>query len=342
MRPSSLARVIPHVWRSKRALMLYGPPGIGKSQIVRQCCDEDDLELIDLRLTQMDPVDLRGLPSVKEGVTRWNRPSFMPTEGRGVILLDELPQSPPLMQAAALQLMLDRRLGDFAIPDDWFVMGAGNRQEDRAGTHRLITPLLNRMIHLDMEVSHDDWHSWAIQSGIHGGVRSYLRFKAGSLHDFDPARGERAFATPRSWEMLSDVLKTEPPSDAIMPLAIGTVGDGHGAEFVAYLEIYNDLPDMDYLLKNPGKVTIPESKPAVLWAICGTLTERSRDMTDLGPIAIYGQRLPEEFSALLLRDIMAANATRNTSKAVAPAPKCVTGGMARWISQHREIVLTSN
>src|SRR4029079_8083765 len=117
--------------------------------------------------------------------------------GEGVLFLDELAQAPPLVQAACLQLTLDRRVGEHELPAGWSVIAASNRAEDRAGTHRLISPLLNRFVHLDLEVSNEDWQAWAVASGIAPEVRAFLRYRPALLFRFDPAVQERAFPTPR-------------------------------------------------------------------------------------------------------------------------------------------------
>ncbi|WP_202947367.1 MoxR family ATPase [Zavarzinella formosa] len=149
--------------------------------------------MVDVRATLLDPVDLRGLPSVVRGTAVWCPPAFLPRECRGLLFLDELAQAPPLVQAACLQLTLDRRLGEYELPEGWGVIAASNRSEDRAGTHRLISPLLNRFVHLDLEVSADDWQAWAVTANIAAKVRSFLRFRPGLLFQFKPETNRGPF-----------------------------------------------------------------------------------------------------------------------------------------------------
>ena len=181
MRPTELVRALAALIPIKRPLYLWGQPGIGKSSLVRQAADASHLSLVDVRATLLDPVDLRGLPSVARGTAVWNPPDFLPKGGNGLLFLDELAQAPPLVQAACLQLTLDRRLGEYELPEGWSVIAASNRSEDRAGTHRLITPLLNRFVHLDLEVSADDWQAWAVTANIATEARAFLRFRPGSI-----------------------------------------------------------------------------------------------------------------------------------------------------------------
>ncbi|WP_020471423.1 AAA family ATPase, partial [Zavarzinella formosa] len=166
MRPTELARSLSALIPTRRPVYLWGPPGIGKSSLVRQAADADGLSLVDVRATLLDPVDLRGLPSVVKGAAVWCPPAFLPKDGKGLLFLDELAQAPPLVQAACLQLTLDRRLGEYALPEGWGVIAASNRAEDRAGANRLISPLLNRFVHLDLEVSAEDWQAWAAAANI--------------------------------------------------------------------------------------------------------------------------------------------------------------------------------
>jgi MoxR-like ATPase len=153
MRPLEVRQALACLVPLQRSIYLWGPPGVGKSSLVQQLARQQNLELIDLRVTLLDPVDLRGLPRLNKTKVDWCSPSFLPTKGSGILFLDELAQATPLVLAACLQLTLDRKIGEYQLRDGWMVIAASNRCEDRAGTHRLITPFLNRFIHLDLEVS---------------------------------------------------------------------------------------------------------------------------------------------------------------------------------------------
>jgi MoxR-like ATPase len=259
---------------TRRPLYLWGPPGVGKSSIVRQAADALKLPLLDLRVTLLDPVDLRGLPRLAKDAAVWCPPAFLPRSGSGVLFLDELAQAPPLVQAACLQLTLDRRLGEYALPDGWAVVAASNRAEDRAGTHRVIAPLLNRFVHLDLDVSNEDWQDWAVAAGVAAEVRAFLRFRPGLLFQFDPAANARAFATPRSWAFVSDVVKAA-PADLATEVVAGCVGDGPSAEFAGFVTLYRELPDVDSALAKPEAAPVPR-EPAVLYALVGAVVERVR------------------------------------------------------------------
>src|SRR4029079_16077237 len=173
MKTSEVARALAALVPTGRPVYLWGPPGCGKSSVVRQAATALGLDLVDVRATLLDPVDLRGLPRVSKDTAVWCPPAFLPRSGTGLLFLDELAQAAPMVQAACLQLTLDRRIGEYELPSGWSVIAASNRAEDRAGTHRLITPLLNRFVHVDLDVSADDWQAWAVAAGVAPEVRAF-------------------------------------------------------------------------------------------------------------------------------------------------------------------------
>jgi hypothetical protein len=328
MSPSDLQVCLASVVPTKQPVFVWGPPGVGKSSIVAQTASAMALEFCDVRAVLLDPVDLRGLPYFRDGVCQWARPGFLPSAGAGILFLDELPQSAPLVQSALLSLTLDRAIGEYQLPDDWTIVAAGNRQEDRAGGHRIITPLLNRFLHLDLEVSHDDWHSWAAGAGVAPVLRSFLKFRPELLFKFDATSGARSFPTPRSWAFVSTILPTA-SNGTLMPLVAGCVGEGAAAEFVAFNNIWTSLPDVDGVLKAPTTATVPTS-PDVLYALCGAIAEKCRgaDKAKLAAAVTYCGRLPKEFQVVLMNDARAAN----------PGILQIPAGQA-WIRANRDLLL---
>ena len=323
MRPSDVVRSLAALVPTRRPVYLWGPPGSGKSSVVRRVAETLGLQLTDVRATLLDPVDLRGLPRLDGDRAGWCPPVFLPRAGEGLLFLDELAQAPPLVQAACLQLTLDRRVGEYELPPGWGVVAASNRAEDRAGAHRLISPLLNRFVHLDLEVASDDWQDWAVATGVVPEVRTFLRFRPALLFQFDPTTNPRAFPTPRSWQFVSDVLPAT-PADLLHPVVAGCVGEGPAAEFAAFLELYRALPDVDAALVHPDTTPVPR-EPAVLYALVGALVERCRqDQTPLASFVRYAARLPDEFALLAMRDALAIQ------------PRLVAlPGVQQWIAKAR-------
>lgn len=306
MSPSDLLETLTAIIPTRQPAYLWGAPGGGKSSVVRQAADALKMEFRDLRATLLDPVDLRGLPKVTGKKTSWCPPDFLPDSGEGVLLLDELAQAPPLVQNAFFQLILDRRLGEYVLPDGWSVMAASNRVEDRAGAGRTNTALNNRFLHLDLEVSVEDWQAWAVSNNIAPEVRAFIRFRPTMLFQFDPATNPRAFASPRSWEFASRVFRSA-PSRLVQRVVAGCVGDGPAAEFAAFVQLFQQLPDVDAVLAAPTTSSVPR-EPAVLFALVGAMVERCKANKSLaGNFAKYGMRLPDEFGMLALRDAVAVD-----------------------------------
>ncbi len=219
--------------------MIWGAPGIGKSSIVRQIATHNDLGFIDLRLSQLAPTDLRGLPVPSDGITRWAVPEFLPASGRGILFMDEINMAPPAMQGVAQQLILDRCIGSYQLPEGWFVWAAGNRKEDRASVYDMPSPLANRFIHLTVEPNIENFRQYAFTRGLHEAIVGFIAFRNDLLHKMIP--GEPSWPSPRSWEMASQLhgagLRIDP--------AVGTAAS---AEFYAYLDVVGQIPDLDRIL----------------------------------------------------------------------------------------------
>ena len=206
MRPAHLIAVIEKEYSSATEghhtpVMLWGPPGVGKSQMVAQVAQHHDVNLIDIRLSQMEPSDLRGIPFRNELAVEWAVPSMLPNAVRhgqqGILFLDEITSAPPSVSAAAYQLILDRKLGEYEVPDGWAIIAAGNRQGDRGVTYSMPAPLANRFSHYEVDINLDDWVAWAYANSIDERIIAFLRFRQDLLFDFDPAHNPIAFPSPR-------------------------------------------------------------------------------------------------------------------------------------------------
>jgi hypothetical protein len=304
MTPAHIFSALRTLLSVQQPVFLWGPPGVGKSQVVAQVAREMGLAVRDIRAVLLDPVDLRGLPRIDDkGRSVWCPPVFLPPTddtARGLLFLDELNAAPPLVQAACYQLVLDRRIGEYLLPDGWCIVAAGNREKDKAVTHRMPTALANRMVHLEFETCLEDWLLWAQENGIRQEIIAFLRFRPKLLHDFDPQSASRAFASPRSWEFLSRILEAEPDGDVEYELLQGTVGHGAAAEFAGFLQVWRDLPTVESILLCPDSAKVPE-EPAAAYAICEALAMQASRET-MPALTVYAKRLPAEFSVLLMRD----------------------------------------
>jgi len=249
-------------FKKQRPLFLWGPPGIGKSELVADITAELGGVMIDLRLGQMEPTDIRGIPFYNKdnGKMDWAEPIDLPTEEFAsqhpivVVFFDELNSAAPSVQAAAYQLILNRRSGKYILPDNVVMVAAGNRESDKGVTYRMPTPLANRFIHQEMKCDFSSWQEWAVNKNIHKDVVGYISYAKQDLYDFDAKSASRAFATPRSWTFVSELLEDDDSDDdTIMNLIAGTVGEGLAVKFMAHRKIAGKMPKPEDILAGKEK-----------------------------------------------------------------------------------------
>ncbi len=298
MKASEIANALHTLLDARQPVFIWGEPGVGKSDVMRQVAAGRKIAIRDVRAPLLDPVDLCGLPILNDGRTKWATPDFLPTDGEGVLFLDELNAGTPLVQASCYQLVLDRKLRDYTLPPGWAIVAAGNRDSDRAVTTRMPTPLRNRFTHLTFEVDLQEWCEWAVSSSIRPEVIAFLRFKPELLSKFD--RDANAFPSPRSWAFVSKILNESPAPRIEHPLIAGTVGDAAATEFTAFLTTFRDLPNIDAILLNPEHEPVPNNA-AAQYAVASALSYYASD-TNFDRICRYLKRMPAEFGVLCVRD----------------------------------------
>ena len=323
MKASSVSAALKSLIAARQPAFIWGPPGIGKSAIIARLASSLSLSLRDIRALLLDPVDLRGLPYVGEGRSKWATPEFLPAEGDGILFLDELNAAPAMVQAGFYQLVLDRRLGEYTLPAGWIIIAAGNRDADRAHTTRMPTPLRNRFVHLDFEVDAEEWSEWAIGAGLRPEVIAFIRFRPPLLSAFD--RDANAFPSPRSWEFVSRILESGPDASVEHEMFAGTVGTGAATEFSGFLRMFRELPNIDAILLNPSGEPVPDS-PAAQYAVASALAHRASD-TNFDRICLYLDRMPTEFRVLSVRD-----ATLRDQKIK------YTAGYTKWAIQNHHVL----
>lgn len=277
-------------FKAKRPVFLWGPPGIGKSELVEGIGESGVLgntKVIDMRLALFEPTDLRGypVPNVETGVMQWLPPADLPTPELAaeydtiILFLDELNSAAPSVQAAAYQLILNRRIGQYVLPDNVVIIAAGNRETDKGVAYRMPKPLENRFVHFELRVDFEDWLNWATDNRINPDVVGYLTFAKNDLYNFDPSSSSRGFATPRSWSFVSEMLAgSDLPESLETDMVAGCVGEGTAVKFMAHRKIAGDLPDPSQVLD--GKVKKMDSTEvsamyALATSLCYELKERS-------------------------------------------------------------------
>ena len=260
--PNEAKSALTHCIQLQRPIMMWGAPGIGKSDIVKQIADSEGREVIDIRLPLWEPTDIKGIPyyNSKENNMVWASPAELPTDPKSnaIVFLDELNSAAPAVQAAAYQLILNRRVGQYHLPEGVSIVAAGNRDSDKGVTYRMPAPLANRFIHLEMKPEFDDWLEWAVNNNIHKDVVGYLTFSKKDLYDFDPKSPSRSFATPRSWSFVSELLSDDLDENTVTDLVSGAVGEGLAVKFMAHRKVASELPNPSEILD--GKITEMKSK----------------------------------------------------------------------------------
>lgn len=316
--PKQMKKAILHCLAIRRVPFIWGAPGIGKSQIVRQLLTESALgSMIDLRASQLESVDFRGVPFLyqEDGQQRtgWALPSFLPTSGKGVIFLDEMNSAERSTQAPMYQLILDHALGDWTMPDGWNVIAAGNREIDRAITEKLSTAMKSRFIHFELKPDFDEWVLHAAKSGYDVRVIAYLRHKgcqkdgALAFHNFDPNSKDNCYPCPRTWEFVSDIIKMDPDPEIELALYQGCVGTGPGADFWAFLQIVRNCPNLQDIIADPDTADVP-TDPGVLFATAAGLSMLATP-NNIQSIIRYSKRAAPEFGMFLIRGAVARNET---------------------------------
>ena len=309
MKASNITKVVSSLIDKKLPVFIWGAPGIGKSSIVKQISKDKELEFLDLRLSLLDPTDLKGIPffnaETKEGV--WAKPSFLPSKSnsKGILFLDEINTAPPAVQASAYQLILDRKVGEYELPDGWSIVAAGNRENDRGVVYKMPPPLANRFVHFEMEVDFNDWKAWAYSSKIESSIIAYLAYDKSMLFTFDATSNEKSFATPRSWEYVDSIVKSNIEAELMLDSVSGAVGREAAVGYLSFKKVMKDLPDLNTILDG-SLAELKDEDPKVIMALAiglvNALLENSKDEY-IDNILKFSLQLPGEFSIMLVKDM---------------------------------------
>ncbi|MCX5977317.1 MAG: MoxR family ATPase [Coprothermobacterota bacterium] len=297
------------------SLMIWGPPGVGKSQAVKEVAEELGWNLIDLRLLLLNPVDLRGIPVPNRelGVAEWFPASFLPNTDRhgakGILFIDEINAAPSSLQASSYQLVLDRRCGEYVLPDGWRIIAAGNNATDKSIVSRMPSALANRMTHLEVDCDLTDWKSWALTHDVDPMVVSFLNYRQELLFKMPDGIDQiKGFPSPRTWEFVSNDIKDyHGDIEAAYPFIVGNIGSGPATEFLAYSRVYGKLPDIERILDRGEGETVTGID--LLYAVCGALVSslvRKQDKKRFANFLGYISRIPREFQVLAVKDCFSA------------------------------------
>lgn len=338
MRPSQIIQAVVALLRAGLVPIIHGAPGCAKTDCIEQAVLKVlNWDLLTCHPIVDEPIDYKGLPGIHEGKAEFlpygNLRRMQEAKKQLVVFADDIGQAMASVQAAWMQLLLARQINGSPISTMVQFCAATNRAEDRAGVQRMLTPLANRAVHLDMDVNNEDWQEWALTHGISAEVRTFLKWKPASLLIFSgaEAQADRAFPSPRSWAILSRAL-TDMSDDLVFDVARGTVGKGTGTEFSAYLKIFRHLPqEPKRVLDDPMGVEVPID-PATCWAMCGAVSNLVKSANDAqaNNIARYAARMTQQFATLIMRDAVAVNRLFLKSPAA-----------QKWIAENKEALVSS-
>jgi len=327
MNNPSLAHCLPPI-------LLRGAPGVGKSTMVKDIAKRLGIGFIDVRLAEMERVDFAGLPSIEKGSTKWNVPAIWPTEGCGIILLDEITSAPADVQVAAYQLVLDRCISnsDYKLPDGWYIVAAGNRDTDGAVVKSMSSALANRFMHFEVEANIEDWIGWALAHDIHPSVVGYLRYKPDSLFKLEGQNRQMGWPSPRSWERVSSILPVfggEGNEDVLRKAVYGLVGNSAGVEFMQFHKINAKFDDVLEYLTNPKKKIVIPTALDQRYALCTAAAylvwngknaeEQKQRVEGLFRIAL---QLEADFATVLMKMAMCGNSKVPRMSAVLAITGC--------------------
>ena len=303
--------------KTNTAVMLTAPPGVGKSSMVFQIAKKMGIDVLDIRLAQHDPIDLKGIPNISTDnrgneVTKWLIPDFLPKSGEGILFLDELTCAAPAVQNAALQLVLDRKLNDYVLPPGWKIVAAGNTAEHGAFVSRLSNPMKNRMAHINITPYWSEVKEYFIENAIRNEVVSFLDWRPELLFNM-PKTEESAFPTPRTWEKFSEILnvaygaETKINGGKSLKLANTIIGQGAAIEFSSFIDIYVNIKPGEII--DDGKIpTYNDSEIAVKFASCGAVSQyflekKSLKENHIKNFIAFVENLEPEFQVKVMKNM---------------------------------------
>ena len=324
------------------SVMLWGQPGVGKSQAIRQIAKNIEektnkkVNICEVRLLLFNPIDLRGIPVANSDKTLaiWLKPQIFQMDKNenviNILFLDEISAAPQSVQSAAYQITLDRTIGEHKLPDNCLVIAAGNRVSDKSVAYKMPKALANRLMHFNISTSFNNWKKWAIHSNVHPMVIGFLAFRPDLLNTFDSSDESLAFATPRSWEMVSNIFNTiDDDLDKVYSLVSGLIGGGIAYELRTWSKIYRNLPKVEDIFLGRN-VEVPKNVSEI-FAVCSMMVRyvknNKHDLYGIANSIKYASKFPKDFSILLIEEYMSID--KEYSRKLLMLPE-----FSRWLNNN--------
>lgn len=327
----------------KTSFMLWGPPGVGKSDSLKTITNNVEqntgkkVVVTDVRLLLFNPVDLRGIPvpDANKELAVWLKPKIFQMDPSNeiinILMLDEISAAPPSVQAAAYQITLDRKIGEHLLPDNCYIICAGNRIQDKSVAYKMPKALANRLTHFDIYADLEDWKTWALKTGIDSKIIGFLNFKPSMLYQFDSASDDNAFPTPRTWEMANNYIDIFGSLESAYSCIAGCVGLGVAGEFKRYCQVFTKIPSVDDIF-NGKEVEMP-TQPDVLYALSAAISGRIQNATkeQLKNVIKFTLLMNKEFSVLTMKDILLVPKMKEK---ILTLPEWI-----KWTKEHKSLIL---
>jgi hypothetical protein len=306
MTPKALKETLASLVNQKLPAFIWGPSGIGKSAIVQEIAHDLGVRFLDLHLTLLDPSDLKGIPFLKDDEAIWASPSFLPKKDRkgGILFLDEFNAASASVQAAAYQLILNRRIGEYILPDNWAIVASGHRDSDHSISHEIPLSLANHFVHFDMEYSISDWRDWAFREKVHDSIIAFISLHHDALFQFDPSSEEKAYPTPRSWEHVDTILKSKMSEEHLYDAISGAIGPKYASKFLTFKQQSCELPVFQEIFEGRCKY-YPEDLCALHVAVTVLVSNalRKPNKQVLNHLLRYTLDLEADFALMIIKDL---------------------------------------
>lgn len=305
-----LSAVLPSVLKAGVVPYIRGSPALGKSSLAQEIADKFGLMLIDVRLAECDPTEIGGFPYFDQelGKAKYYPLTTFPTTEDEIpkgykgwlLMLDEFSSASIATQGASYKLILDRKVGQHTLHPNVFIIAAGNKEDDGAIVNPMSTALISRFAMFQLELNFKDWMEWAVSSGIDYRITSYLNFKPTHLYQFK-ADATDPYSSPRTWHMLSNIIKGKPTKEIHLAVLASLIGEGVAREFMSFLELQDKLPKFEAIVAKPDETVMP-TELGVQWAIMGMIAHNI-NVTNAAQVCKYLDRFADELKVVTIREI---------------------------------------
>lgn len=331
MKANTLIKALRFCFLHNFPVLVVGPPGGGKTDIITQVAAELQYDLLITHPTVSDPTDFKGMPYAGADA----HATFLPfgdlerligAEKPLIFFADDIGQATPAVQAAYMQLPLGGRIGQHKVNTNFVrFVAATNRRGDKAAVTGMLEPLKSRFVILDLETDLEGWTEWAMTATMPPELIAFMQFRPELLHKFEPSAEIRNGCCPRTIAKAGSMQKQGIPPGLELDLFRGCAGEGFAIEYTSFLDTYRNLPDVDRMLRSPHDATIP-SEPSILYALSGAIAHRATP-ANMDMVVALLSRLPAEISVLTMKMLVKRD-----------VGVCKTSAFSQWAKANKDVM----